>query len=144
MQTYEINLWKDKVIVEKIVKQFDNDDQVLEYIQNNFDTDPTPNYPGMDPERGYIRPKASDYIITWSQVNTYVRKKGPKRIELTEEEKEIQKTLEASITKEAIDEWGEREMLNQVRQDYWSNPDATGLEDKKWVLAKVLARTKKD
>jgi hypothetical protein len=131
MQTYEINLWKDKVIVEKIVKQFDSDDQVLEYIQNNFDTDPTPNYPGMDPERGYIRPKASDYIITWSQVNTYVRKKGPKRIELTEEEKEIQKTLEASITKEAIDEWGEREMLNQVRQDYWSNPDATGLEDKK-------------
>jgi len=131
MQTYEINLWKDKVIVEKIVKQFDSDDQVLEYIQKNFDTDPTPNYPGMDPERGYIRPKASDYIITWSQVNTYVRKKGPKRIELTEEEKEIQKTLEASITKEAIDEWGEREMLNQVRQDYWSNPDATGLEDKK-------------
>ena len=129
MQTYEINLWKDKIVVEKIVKQFDNDDQVLEYIQNNFDTDPTPNYPGMDPERGYIRPKASDYIITWSQVNTYVRKKGPKRIELTEEEKEIQKTLEASITKEAIDEWGEREMLNQVRQDYWSNPDATGLED---------------
>ena len=131
MQTYEINLWKDKVIVEKIVKQFEGDDQVLEYIQKNFDTDPTPNYPGMDPERGYIRPKASDYIITWSQVNTYVRKKGPKRIELTEEEKEIQKTLEASITKEAIDEWGEREMLNQVRQDYWSNPDATGLEDKK-------------
>ena len=129
MQTYEINLWKDKVVVEKIVKQFDNDDKVLEYIQKNFDTDPTPNYPGMDPERGYIRPKASDYIITWAQVNTYVRKKGPKRIELTEEEKEIQKTLEASITKETIDEWGEREMLNQVREDYWSNPDAKGLED---------------
>jgi hypothetical protein len=85
----------------------------------------------MDPDRGYIRPKASEYIITWAQVNTYVRKKGPKRIQLTEEELEIQKTLEASITKEAIDEWGEREMLNQVRQDYWSNPDATGLEDKK-------------
>ena len=43
--------------------------------------------------------------------------------------KEIQKTLEASITKETIDEWGEREMLNQMRKDYWSNPDATGLED---------------
>ena len=129
MQTYEINLWKDKVVVEKIVKQFDSDDKVLEYIQKNFDTDPTPNYPGMDPNRGYIRPKASEYIITWAQVNTYIRKKGPKRIELTEEEKEIQKTLEASITKETIDEWGEREMLNQMRKDYWSNPDATGLED---------------
>tara|TARA_R100001443_G_scaffold99930_1_gene107159 strand:+ start:10 stop:405 length:396 start_codon:yes stop_codon:yes gene_type:complete len=129
MQTYEINLWKDKVVVEKIVKQFDDDDKVLEYIQKNFDTDPTPNYPGVDPERGYIRPKASEYIITWAQVNTYVRKKGPKRIELTEEEKEIQKTLEASITKETIDEWGEREMLNQMRKDYWSNPNAKGLED---------------
>ena len=129
MQTYEINLWKDKVVVEKIVKQFDSDDKVLEYIQKNFDTGPTPNYPGMDPDRGYIRPKASEYIITWAQVNTYIRKKGPKRIELTEEEKEIQKTLEASITKETIDEWGEREMLNQMRKDYWSNPDATGLED---------------
>ena len=131
MQTYEINLWKDKVVVEKIVKQFENDDQVLEFIQNNFDTDPTPNYPGMDPDRGYIRPNASEYIITGAQVNTYVRKKGPKRIQLTDEELEIQKTLEASITKEAIDEWGEREMLNHVRRDYWSNPDATGLEDKK-------------
>ena len=28
--------------------------------------------------------------------------------------KEIQKTLERSITKEAIDEWGKREMLNVV------------------------------
>ncbi len=112
MQTYEINLWKDKVVIEKIVKQFESDDKVLEYIANNFDTRPSPEYPGMDPNRGYIRPKASDYIITWAHINTYVRKKGPKRIELTEEEKEIQKTLEASITKEAIDEWGEAEMIN--------------------------------
>ena len=131
MQTYEINLWLDKKIIEKIVKQFENDDQVLELIQKNFDTDPTPNYPGMDPDRGYIRPKASEYIITWAQVNTYVRKKGPHRIELTEDEKEIQKTLEASITKEAIDEWGENEMLNEVRKDYWSHPDATGQEEKR-------------
>ncbi len=144
MQTYEINLWKDKVIVEKIVKQFENDDQVLEFIQKNFDTDPTPNYPGMDPDRGYIRPKASEYIITWAQVNTYVRKKGPKRIELTDEEKEILKTLERSNTKEAIDEWGAEEMLNTVRRDYWSHPDTKGLEEKRLVLAKVLARTKKD
>ena len=50
---------------------------------------------------------------------------------MTEEEKEIQKTLEASITKEAIDEWGEAEMLNEVRKDYWSNPDAKGLEEKR-------------
>ena len=131
MQTYEINLWKDKVIVEKIVKQFESDDKVLDYIANNFDTSPTPNYPSLDPTRGYVRPKASEYTITWARINTYVRKKGPKRIALTEEELEIQKTLERSITKEAIDEWGEQEMLNTVRKDYWSHPDAKGQEEKR-------------
>ena len=131
MQTYEINLWLDKKIIEKIVKQFESDEQVMEYISNNFDTTPSPEYPSLDPTRGYTRPKASKYIITWAKVHTYVRKKGPHRIELTEDEKEIQKTLEASITKEAIDEWGENEMLNQVRKDYWSHPDATGQEEKK-------------
>ena len=40
MQTYEINLWLDKKVIEKIVKQFDSDDKVLEYIENNFDTTP--------------------------------------------------------------------------------------------------------
>ena len=131
MQTYEINLWLDKKIIEKIVKQFESDEQVMEYISNNFDTTPSPEYPSLDPTRGYTRPKASKYIITWAKVHTYVRKKGPHRIELTEDEKEIQKTLEASITKEAIDEWGENEMLNEVRKDYWSNPDAKGQEEKR-------------
>ena len=131
MQTYEINLWLDKKIIEKIVKQFESDEQVMEYISNNFDTTPSAEYPSLDPTRGYTRPKASKYIITWAKVHTYVRKKGPHRIELTEDEKEIQKTLEASITKEAIDEWGENEMLNEVRKDYWSHPDATGQEEKR-------------
>ena len=44
---------------------------------------------------------------------------------------EFLKGLEASITKEAIDEWGEAEMLNTVRKNYWSNPDAKGLEEKR-------------
>ena len=102
MQTYEINLWLDKKIIEKIVKQFEKDEDVLDYIKDNFDTTPDPEFPALDPERGYTRPKASKYIITWSKVHTYVRKKAPTRVELTEEEKEIHKTLEKSITKEAI------------------------------------------
>jgi hypothetical protein len=131
MQTYEINLWLDKKIIEKIVKQFEKDEDVMTYIKDNFDTTPDPEFPALDPERGYTRPKASKYIITWAKVHTYVRKKGPTRIELTEDEKEVQKTLEASITKEAIDEWGENEMLREVRKDYWSHPDAKGLEEKR-------------
>ena len=78
MQTYEINLWLDKTVIEKVVKQFENDEQVMDYIKNNFDTDPHPEFPSLDPTRGYVRPKASKYIITWSKVHTYVRKKGPK------------------------------------------------------------------
>jgi hypothetical protein len=131
MQTYEINLWKDKKIVEKVVKQFDNDEQVLEYIKNNFDRQPDPQYPQLDPRRGYVRPKADDHIITWSRISTYVRKTAPKRLVLTEQEKEIQETLEKSITKEAIDEWGKGEMLRQVRKEYWSHPKAKGMEEKK-------------
>jgi hypothetical protein len=131
MQTYEINLWKDKKIVEKVVKQFDNDEQVLEYIKNNFDRQPDPQYPQLDPRRGYVRPKADDHIITWSRISTYVRKTAPKRLVLTEQEKEIQQTLEKSITKEAIDEWGKGEMLRQVRKEYWAHPKAKGMEEKK-------------
>ena len=131
MQTYEINLWKDKKIVEKVVKQFDNDEQVLEYIKNNFDRQPDPQYPQLDPRRGYVRPKADDHIITWSRISTYVRKTAPKRLVLTEQEKEIQQTLEKSITKEAIDEWGRGEMLRQVRKEYWAHPKARGMEEKK-------------
>ena len=131
MQTYEINLWKDKKIVEKVVKQFDNDELVLEYIKNNFDRQPDPQYPQLDPRRGYVRPKADDHIITWSKISTYVRKTAPKRLVLTEQEKEIQQTLEKSITKEAIDEWGRGEMLRQVRKEYWAHPKAKGMEEKK-------------
>ena len=52
MQTYEINLWLDKKIIEKIVKQFEKDEDVLQYISDNFDTKPNPEYPSLDPQRG--------------------------------------------------------------------------------------------
>ena len=131
MPTYEINLWDNKRIIQKVVQEFENEDKVKEYIKENFDTQPDPQYPSLDPERGYVRPKASKYIITFAKVHTYVRRKGPSRIELTEKEKELQETLEKSITKEAIDEWGHNEMMRQVRKDYWSHPNAKGFEDKK-------------
>ena len=131
MPTFEINLWDNKRVIQKVVQEFDDEEQVQKYIEDNFDTQPDPEYPGLDPTRGYVRPKSSKYIITYAKVHTYVRKKGPSRVELTEKEKELQETLEKSITKEAIDEWGHNEMMRQVRKDYWGHPNATGLEDKK-------------
>ena len=131
MPTFEINLWDNKRVIQKVVQEFDDEKQVQKYIEDNFDTQPDPEYPGLDPTRGYVRPKSSKYIITYAKVHTYVRKKGPSRVELTEKEKELQETLEKSITKEAIDEWGHNEMMRQVRKEYWSHPNATGLEDKK-------------
>ena len=130
MQTYEINLWLEKKVIEKVVKQFKDDDEVLEYIKNNFDTTPTPQYPQLDPKRGYVRPKADDHIITWSKVHTYVRKTAPKRLELTDKEKELQDTLEKSITRETIDEWGNGEMMRHVSKNYGPNPNAKGYDDK--------------
>ena len=129
MRTYEINVWRDKRIIEKVVRPFENDEEVTDYIKNRWDNDD--KLPRLDQEQGYLRPKTRDDIITWAKISTYIRKKGPKRIELTKEEKEVQETLEKSITREVMDEWGNNEMLRHVREAYGPNPDAKGYEDKK-------------
>ena len=131
MSTYEINLWDNKKIIQKVVQEFKDEDEVREYIKDNFDTQPDPEYPGLDPTRGYVRPKADKYIITFARITTYRRKLGPARIKLTDQEKEIQETLEKSITKETIDEWGHNEMMRHVSDNYGPNPDAKGYTDKK-------------
>ena len=129
MRTYEINVWKDKRVIEKVVRQFENEEAVTDYIRKRWDSGT--ELPRLDTEKGYLRPKARDDIITWAKISTYVRKRGPNRIELTEEDKQVQDTLEKSITKEVIDEWGKEEMLRHVRKNYGPHPDATGYVDKK-------------
>ncbi len=84
MRTYEINVWRDKKIIEKVVRQFENEEAVTEYIKKRWDNGT--ELPRLDREKGYLRPKTKDDIITWSKISTYVRKRGPKRIYLTKEE----------------------------------------------------------
>ena len=127
MPTYEITVWREKRVIEKVVREFDDEEKVKEYIKSKWDNDN--ELPRLDQEKGYLRPKNHNDIITWARISTYIRKKGPKRIELTEEEKEIQRTLERSITHEVIKEWGKNEMMDKVRKDYWSHPKAKGLKD---------------
>ena len=127
MQTYEINLWEDKKIIEKVVKQFEKDADVLEFIAEHFDKDD--ELPRLDQEKGYLRPKKSSIIITWSKIATYVRKNAPKRLELDEHEKELKDTLEKSITTEVINEWGYNEMLRHTRKAYGPNSEAKGYEE---------------
>ena len=126
-QTYEINLWQDKKVIEKVVKQFENDDKVLEFIKEHFDKDE--ELPRLDTEKGYLRPKKSNIIITWSKISTYVRKNAPKRLGLDENEKELKDTLEKSITTEVINEWGKNEMYRHVKKNYGPNPDAKGYSE---------------
>ena len=127
MRTYEINVWRDKRVIEKVVRQFENEEAVTAYIKKRWDNGT--ELPRLDREKGILRPKTKDDIITWSKISTYVRKRGPKRIDLTKEEKEIQDTLEKSITHEVIDEWGRNEMLRHVRKAYGPNPNAKGYRD---------------
>ena len=127
MPTYEINVWRDKRVIEKVVREFESGEFVMEYIKNKWDSGN--ELPRLDQEKGYLRPKTRDDIITWAKISTYIRKKGPKRIELTEEEKEVQGTLEKSITHEVIDEWGRAEMLRHVRKAYGPNPNAKGYNE---------------
>jgi len=50
---------------------------------------------------------------------------------LDEKEQELKDTLNKSITKEVIEEWGKEEMLRMVRKEYWSHPNAKGQKDYK-------------
>ena len=127
MPTYEISLWQDKKVIEKVVKQFEDDDKVLEFIKEHFDRDE--ELPRLDQEKGYLRPKKNSIIITWSKISTYVRKNAPKRLELDDGEKQIKDTLEKSITSEVISEWGYNEMLRHTRKAYGPNPEATGYDE---------------
>ena len=129
MPTYEINLWQDKKVIEKVVKQFETDENVLEFIKDHFDRDE--ELPRLDQEKGYLRPKKSSIIITWSKISTYVRKNAPKRLELDESEKQLKDTLEKSITSEVINEWGYNEMLRHTSKNYGPNPNAKGYKDVK-------------
>jgi len=127
MTTYEINVWRDKRIIEKVVRQFEDGDAVMDYIKKRWDSGN--DLPRLDQEKGYLRPKTREDIITWAKISTYVRRKGPKRIELTDEEREIQGTLEKSITAEVINDWGKGEMLRHVRKAYGPNPNETGYNE---------------
>ena len=129
MQTYEINLWKDKRVIEKVVKQFETDDDVMKFIGDHFDN--KEELPRLDQEKGFLRPRKSDIIITWAKISTYVRKNAPRRLILDDHEKELKDTLEKSITSEVINEWGYNEMLRHTRKAYGPNPDAKGYFDKK-------------
>jgi hypothetical protein len=127
MQTYEINLWQDKKVIEKVVKQFEDDEKVLKFIKEHFDSDE--ELPRLDQEKGYLRPKKSSIIITWARISTYVRKKAPTRLVLDESEQQLKDTLEKSITHEVIEEWGKNEMHRHVRKDYGPNPNAKGYDE---------------
>ena len=127
MPTYEINLWQEKKVIEKVVKQFEDDEKVLDFIKEHFDRDE--ELPRLDQEKGYLRPKKNSIIITWSKISTYVRKNAPKRLELDDGEKQIKDTLEKSITSEVISEWGYNEMLRHTRKAYGPNPYAKGYDE---------------
>ena len=115
-KTYEINVWdSNKKIIEKVIKPFKNDEEVIGYIMKNFNMEDDKELTGMDPEKGYMRSKLGERMITWSTITTHKSKKGPIRIQLDDKDKELHNTLEKSITKEAIDEWGHNEMIRQVR-----------------------------
>ena len=51
------------------------------------------------------------------------------RIKLTEEEKALLKKLRDSITPETKKEWGENEMIANIKDDYAPHPEAKGYED---------------
>ena len=97
---------------EKIVKKFETDKEAEDFIANEWGS--------------------TGLIFTWApHTGSQYNDKPPVRIELTPEEKVIQKNLMNSITEETTKEYGYNEMSRNVRKDYASHPEARGYEDKK-------------
>ncbi len=111
MPMYEFNLWNSQTLKEKIVKEFQNDDEACDFIQKEWK------------DRG---------LFTWSRITGHdFNNRPPVKIELSDEDRKLKKKLRDSITFDTIDEWGKNEMSSKIKDDYACHPDATGYTDKK-------------
>ena len=127
MERFEINVWKDAVLLSKEIVQFENIKECHKYVTNKYD--------GPDSWTGTHQNKAGVTLwrpplgirVTWSKLSAY-KYRPPK---MSAEDKKLQRELYDSITPETIQELGPNEMYAKVRKDYWGHPDAKGLEDKK-------------
>ena len=127
MDKYEINVWKDAELLTKEVVDFESNEKCYSYVTDKYYAPGT--WTGSHQNKAGVtlnRPPMG-IRITWSKKgNTHYK---PKK--LSAEEKKLQRDLYDSITPEVIEELGPNEMLAKVRKDYYGNPDAKGMEDKK-------------
>ena len=127
MDRYEINVWKDAELLTKEVVEFASNEECYSYVTDKYYAPGT--WTGSHQNKAGVtlnRPPMG-IRITWSKKGNTNYK--PKK--LSAEEKKLQSELYDSITPEVIEELGPNEMLAKVRKDYYGNPDAKGMEDKK-------------
>jgi|TARA_R110000765_G_scaffold254415_1_gene355315 hypothetical protein len=127
MDKYEINVWKDAELLTKEVVEFDSNEECYSYVTDKYYAPGT--WTGSHQNKAGVtlnRPPMG-IRITWSKKGNTDYK--PKK--LSTEERKLQRELYDSITPEVIKELGPNEMLAKVRKDYYGNPDAKGMEDKK-------------
>jgi len=127
MDKYEINVWKDAELMTKEVVEFASNEKCYSYVTDKYYAPGT--WTGSHQNKAGVtlnRPPMG-IRITWSKKGNTNYK--PKK--LSAEEKKLQCELYDSITPEVIEELGPNEMLAKVRKDYYGNPDAKGMEDKK-------------
>ena len=127
MDRYEINVWKDAELLTKEVIEFASNEECYSYVTDKYYAPGT--WTGSHQNKAGVtlnRPPMG-IRITWSKKGNTNYK--PKK--LSAEEKKLQRELYDSITPEVIEELGPNEMLAKVRKDYYGNPDAKGMEDKK-------------
>jgi len=127
MEKFEINVWKDAELLTKEVVEFASNEECYSYVTDKYYAPGT--WTGSHQNKAGVtlnRPPMG-IRITWSKKGNTNYK--PKK--LSTEEKKLQRELYDSITPEVIKELGPNEMLAKVRKDYYGNPDAKGMEDKK-------------
>ena len=127
MEKFEINVWKDAELLSKEVVEFKTRELCYEYVLHKYHapgswTGSHQNINGVTLNRPPVGVR-----VTWGHLPGRMYK--PKKLSV--EEKKLQRELYNSITLDEIPELGRNEMLVKMRKDYYGNPNAKGLEDKK-------------
>ena len=109
---YEFNLWEKQTLKEKIVKEFNNNEEASAFINEKW--------------------KDTNLLFTWAPLTGYkYNDRALIRIPLSDEEVQMKKDLRETFTPDAIEEWGRDEMNSHIRNDWAAHPNAKGYEDKR-------------
>ena len=125
MPKYEINVWKEIELLSKEVTYFESDEKCHDYVNSKYNV--PESWTQTVTENGKLRWRPNRGMrVTWGKLPEYNYQ--PKKM-LTDNDKDIQKKLDNSISTETIKEFEKEQYENLIDEDSGPHPDAKGYEE---------------